>query len=530
MPFLTEQFRTRRASDAEADELFELLKTEPADGAAAQQLELLLKNTEPEKIDREKWGRVLNRILGQSTGMAEGSGIAGGIGMTEGPGVFSGKEIGEGIGMSEVIGMSEGIGMSERSGISEGDGTGLVEGSSEGKFVENELEKKRVEDDKNENKATKNFEGFGRNKIKEVSEWKDEREDSELKDNEGKDVQRIISEEVESSGVDEMAPPSEVAPLRTMRSRRSFGWVAAASVIVIASLATYFIFLNKPKSEITTTEKPIPTNDVAPGTNKAVLVLGNGSKIILDGAQKGLIANQSGSSVVKTDSGKLAYNASVLKNESTVELNTLTTPRGGQYQLTLPDGTKVWLNAASSIKYPTAFNGKERKVSVTGETYFEVVHNDKQPFVVSVNGLDVKDIGTHFNINAYPDESGIKTTLIEGSIRVTDQKTKNSMLVSPGQQAELSGQNLSVVKNVNTAEVISWKEGSFDFESADLKTILRQFARWYDVEVVYEGTVTNKKFFAIVSRNTSLKKVLELLQDNNIKYEINGKKLTIKSS
>ena len=321
--------------------------------------------------------------------------------------------------------------------------------------------------------------------------------------------------------------------VRKMPIRRlSLAITAAASIVLLISIGAYLKFSVKPKIEIAIIKQPTG-NDVAPGTNKAVLVLGNGSKIILDSAQKGLIANQSGSSVVKTDSGKLAYNISNRSGEkknALAQQNTLSTPRGGQYQLTLPDGTKVWLNAASSITYPTAFNGKERKVSITGEAYFEVLHNDKQPFTVSVNGMEVKDIGTHFNINSYPDESGIKTTLIEGSIRVTDQKTKNSVLVSPGQQADFSGQNLSLVKNINTSEVISWKEGSFDFESADLKTILRQFARWYDVDVVYEGTVTNKKFFAIVSRNTSLKKVLELLQDNNIKYEIKGKKLMIKSN
>jgi transmembrane sensor len=307
--------------------------------------------------------------------------------------------------------------------------------------------------------------------------------------------------------------------------------VAAAALICSIGLSVYFLVRTREKqNEIAKTKVDAIKNDVAPGTNKAVLTLANGSTIILDSARNGLLVKQSGSSVIKTDSGKLVYNASGEKHVATVVLNTLSTPRGGQFQLVLPDGTKVWLNAASSITYPTSFSGKERKVAITGEAYFEVVHNEKMPFRVQVGDQVVEDIGTAFNINAYPDESSVKTTLLQGTVKVTASKNEQSLIIKPGEQTDLTADQLSLIKNVNTNEIIAWKEGSFDFESADLKTILRQFARWYDVDVEYQGAVSNRKFFAIVARNTSLKKVLELLQDNNIKYVIEGKKLTIISN
>jgi transmembrane sensor len=335
-------------------------------------------------------------------------------------------------------------------------------------------------------------------------------------------------EELHEKG--EMLLALKNAPVRKMKRRLSFGWVAAAASVLILIFGGYFFFIRPSKqAEIPIAQKQ-SVSDVLPGSNKAILTLANGSTIILDNAHNGLLAKQSGSSVVKTDSGKLVYNASGEKHITTVVLNTLSTPRGGQFQLELPDGTKVWLNASSSITYPTSFSGKQRKVTITGEAYFEVVHNEKMPFRVQVGDQVVEDIGTAFNINAYPDESSVKTTLLQGSVKVTSSKGNQSLIIKPGEQTDLKEDHLSISKNVNTSEVIAWKDGSFDFESADLKTILRQFARWYDVDVEYQGAVSNRKFFAIVSRNTSLKKVLELLQDNNIKYVIEDKKLTIISN
>jgi ferric-dicitrate binding protein FerR (iron transport regulator) len=307
-------------------------------------------------------------------------------------------------------------------------------------------------------------------------------------------------------------------------------WAAAAAVLLVLFSGTYFLLNRKSGAEqtpIVQTKKP---TDIAPGGNRAVLTLSNGSKIILDSARNGLLAKQSGSSVIKTNIGRIAYqnNSGEKVKSAEVVYNTLTTPRGGQYQLELPDGTKVWLNAASSITYPSSFAGGKRKVSITGEIYFEVAHNPAKPFQVSVNNIVVEVLGTHFNVNAYSDEKSINTTLLEGSVKI--RNIINSQMLKPGQQAQVVDQQISVVNNVDIDQAVAWKEGTFYFENADIKTILRQFSRWYDVDVVYEGPVANKKFFAIVSRNTSLKRVLDLLQHNNIVYQIDGKKLIIKTN
>ena len=336
----------------------------------------------------------------------------------------------------------------------------------------------------------------------------------------------------------DLEPSVDDESVRYIAKRGPFRYMTAASVVVLLGLTSYFLFFRnnvRVTSQIIALKK---STDIAPGTNKAILTLANGSKIILDSAQNGLLAQQGNSDVVKTDSGQLAYKISGLpKNSSTnqnqiaaVSLNTLSTPKGGQFQLKLPDGTKVWLNAASSITYPTAFSGKERNVSITGEAYFEVAYNDKQPFSVTVNNMTVRDIGTHFNINAYEDESAMKTTLLEGSVKVTNTKNNQSFTIRPGEQTELKENKLSINNHVNLDETIAWKDGSFHFESADLQTILRQFARWYNVEVVYEGMPTNRKFFGIVKRSNSLSRVLEMLKDNNIEYVIEGNKLIVKSS
>jgi ferric-dicitrate binding protein FerR (iron transport regulator) len=256
------------------------------------------------------------------------------------------------------------------------------------------------------------------------------------------------------------------------------------------------------------------------------LTLADGRKIILDTASNGALAEQEGTKVIKLD-GQLTYN---IEGSSTQVLyNTITTPKGGQFQLELADGSKVWLNAASSLRYPTAFTGKERTVELTGEGYFEVVHNPAMPFHVKAGEMNVQVLGTHFNINSYEDEPVARTTLIEGEVNVS--KKEKAIKLSPGQQAAFDNTGeLTLNKNVNTDEIIAWKEGYIHFENADLKTILRQVARWYDIEIVYEGFNSNQTFFVILKRSNSLRKLLESLQDNNIRYTIEGKKLIVRSN
>jgi len=191
----------------------------------------------------------------------------------------------------------------------------------------------------------------------------------------------------------------------------------------------------------------------------------------------------------------------------------------------LPDGTQVWLDAASSITYPTVFSGKDRKVSITGQAYFEVVKDKSKPFHVSVNNMDVEVLGTHFNINAYSDEASINTTLLEGSVKI-NAGNANTIVLRSGQQAQV-GNQLKVVENANPEQVMAWKNGLFNFEGADIKTVLRQLGRWYDVEIVYKGEIPYRKFGGEVSRQLTLAQVLRLLQKVGISYTIEGKKLIV---
>jgi ferric-dicitrate binding protein FerR (iron transport regulator) len=252
--------------------------------------------------------------------------------------------------------------------------------------------------------------------------------------------------------------------------------------------------------------------------------LADGSTIILDNVQNGTLAQQGNTKVIKED-GKLAYNlTSTGINE--VLYNTISTPRGGQYQVDLPDGSRVWLNAASSLHFPTAFVGKERRVEITGEAYFEVAKNKAQPFIVSVNGAEVQVLGTHFNVMAYNDENAIKTTLLEGSVKFVNGST--SSLLKPGQQSQLSenGQ-VKVVSNVDVDAVTAWKNGNFDFQGEDIETVMRQLSRWYNVDVVYRNK-PDELFYAEIPRNTKLSDVLKALElTGKLRFGIEGKKIIV---
>jgi transmembrane sensor len=300
-------------------------------------------------------------------------------------------------------------------------------------------------------------------------------------------------------------------------------WVAAAAAVIGISIGMYLVL--KPKPEVSTETAIQEKQDILPGGNKAVLTLDNGSTIILDSAHNGLVAQQNGSNIIKTDSGKLTYSKTE-NNLIEIRYNTLTTPRGGKFQITLADGTKVWLNAASSIKYPTAFTGRERRVVITGEAYFEVVHNAKQPFIVSVNNIEVTDIGTHFNINAYENENQVSTTLFEGSISL--KSGKYATLLKPGEQAELgSDGRINILKQEQLDQVIAWKNGYFNFRNADMPTVMRQLERWYDIDVHYEGQIPERRFQGELPRNMTLQEVLQVLREVKINYKINGKMLII---
>ncbi len=310
------------------------------------------------------------------------------------------------------------------------------------------------------------------------------------------------------------------------RRRRKIHFAAAAIIILMFSIGYYYMTKPVP-GKVTNVTSNIAKNkkdDVAPGKNVAVLTLSDGSSIILDSTKNGTLATQGNTKILKLN-GILSYNNMQKKNAS-VLYNTISTPRGGQYQLMLSDGSKVWLNAASSLRFPAAFAGKERKVELLGEAYFEVAKNASMPFKVKVNGMEVEVLGTHFNINSYDNESTVRTTLLEGSVKIN--KNNSSSFLKPGQQAQMnkSGE-IKIINNVDVEEAIAWKEGKFQFDKADIHDVMRQLARWYDVEVEYKGAISSH-FGGTISRDVNLSQVLNMLQlTGEVKFQIKDKNVVV---
>ena len=297
----------------------------------------------------------------------------------------------------------------------------------------------------------------------------------------------------------------------------------AVSVIFLLGFIAWIFFETKNQN----VSNPVAKiqHDINPGSFKAKLTLADGSTIVLDSAVLGELTKQ-GNAIILHEEGQIVYNK--VEGNSPMVYNTVSTSRGENYSLKLADGTTVYLNSASTVKFPVDFSGIERRIEITGEVYFKVAKNADQPFIVSVNGMAVEALGTEFNINAYSDESVIKTTLIEGLVEVSVEGNSFTEKLKPGQQAELSGTTLSVVKDVNIEEVIAWKEGFFHFESADLQSIMRQFSRWYDVEVQYEDVVSEERFFVIMNRKSTLSSVLNALQTNDIDFRIEENRIIVK--
>ena len=344
---------------------------------------------------------------------------------------------------------------------------------------------------------------------------------------EGHDVQATAEWDEKFSRMLEEA--RQATPVILMQKSKKKKWiyrVAAAAVLVISLSISYFLFTQKNEDTIAVTQTTgQQKKDLTPGRNTAVLTLGDGSAIVLDDAQNGALANQGNTTIIKLDDGQLAYNAS---KEITGEVlyNTMTTPRGGQYKLVLPDGSSVWLNAASSIRYPTSFPGKERKVEITGEVYFEVAKNAAKPFKVLVNDMEVAVLGTHFNINAYSDEAATQTTLLEGSVSIS--KGDNKKLLKPGQQAQLNKPgDIKIINDVNIASVMAWKNGYFSFDNTDMAAVMRQISRWYDVDIVYEGKIPDRKFGGEISRSSNALQVLRILEESKVRFRIEGRKIIV---
>ncbi|SFF10089.1 FecR family protein [Chitinophaga sp. CF118] len=308
--------------------------------------------------------------------------------------------------------------------------------------------------------------------------------------------------------------PMKPGPLRITFLRR-WGWVAASILLLLAIGTVVVRSLNGNKKEFHAL-----TQDITPGSNKAILTLGDGSTVTLDSAGNRLIRQG-----VRQTGGQLIYDV----QSTAISYNTLTTPRGGQFQVRLPDGTMVWLNAASSLRYPTAFTGGERRVEVNGEAYFEVVKNSHLPFKVKIGQqAEVEVLGTHFNVNAYPDEASINTTLLEGAVRVA--VTGEKVMLKPGQQAQVAnnGNGIKTINNANVAKVMAWKNGLFNFEDASLREVMQELARWYDLQIVYEQNVPDMYFEGEMSRDMNLLQVLTGLQKTGVRFRIEeGKRLVV---
>ncbi|AWO00564.1 iron dicitrate transport regulator FecR [Chitinophaga alhagiae] len=307
-------------------------------------------------------------------------------------------------------------------------------------------------------------------------------------------------------------------PTATRRIPRAVRWVAAAAIAGIAALGTYLLV----KQDVPRKTTAAYTADIPPGKSQAVLVLADGGTVTLDSA--GSRTLQQGNAAVMQANGQLQYTAQD-GAEDRPAYNELKTPRGGHFRLQLSDGTTVWMNAGSSLKYPTAFSGNERVVELSGEAYFEVAKNAASPFQVMAGGIKILVLGTHFNIKAYTDEQTVSTTLLQGAVKVTGRK--GSSTLRPGEQAQVDADGALSVTRVNTTDVMAWKNGLFVFKTANVQTVMRELSRWYDIDVVYEGEPTAREFSGKISRNYTLQEVLSVLEASKVHFRLDGKKLTV---
>jgi transmembrane sensor len=367
-----------------------------------------------------------------------------------------------------------------------------------------------------------------------VNEWYASFDDTavELVVNE-KDAKEQLNERMRMRLLDTIQNDNRVIETKP---RRKWQIPAAAAVLLVFGLAYFITNRTTTKAVVAKniSPKPILKNDVAPGGNKAILTLADGSSIVLDSASNGTLGQQGNIKILKLDNGLLAYsvNGKELTESDEAFYNTISTPRGGQYKITLADGTMVWLNAASSIRFPVLFTGTQRKVEITGEVYFEVAKNKTMPFKVKASSSEVEVLGTHFNVNAYEDEASIKTTLLEGSVKVSTtsfvSNTQTTKFLQPGQQASSSNNGkINILNNVDLEETMAWKNGRFQFKSTDLKSMLRQIARWYDVDVEYKGNV-DLHFTGQLTRNENVSKVFEKLAlTNEVHFKIEGRRIIV---
>lgn len=314
-------------------------------------------------------------------------------------------------------------------------------------------------------------------------------------------------------------------PVPRMRTGHLW-WKVAAVIVVLMAVGAVLYKFRAPGNPAN--RAPVAAIDpIMPGGNKAVLTLANGQTLVLDSVTEGELATQGTAKVVKSAPGKLAYESEDSKNpaDGRPVFNTLSTPRGGEYQLRLPDGSLVRLNAASSIRFPTSFSQEKRIVTITGEAYFEIAEDAQRPFVVRKGDMEIQVLGTSFDVNAYDDEPAIKVTLLEGKVRVASGPDQSAIL-RPGQQARI-GRDIAVASDVSIDEAVAWKNGKFRFNVTGIQEVMRQIARWYDVEVEYKGNTTTR-FWGSISRHVSIDKVLHMLEETGgVKFRVEGKTIVV---
>lgn len=305
-----------------------------------------------------------------------------------------------------------------------------------------------------------------------------------------------------------------------IRTRSWFRYAAAATLVLCAG--AYFLFRPTGK-DMKTEQTTVAVHNIRPGGDRAMLTLADGSVILLDSAGNGSIALQGNTQIMKQADGRIVYGSGNSTSAASMT-NTMRTPIGGKYQLVLPDGTKVWLNAASSITFPVAFPQKERSVTISGEAYFEVAQDKSRPFSVTGGNANVQVLGTHFNVNAYQDEEKLKVTLLNGSVKVLNIQSKQATILVPGQQAQLSAAQISSSGNIDMNKVMAWKNDLFNFEDVTLDEAMRQISRWYGVKVIYEQGIPKTQLWGKMSRNTSFERVLRNLKDIGVNYKLTDKK------
>ncbi|RZS71061.1 FecR family protein [Pseudobacter ginsenosidimutans] len=308
-------------------------------------------------------------------------------------------------------------------------------------------------------------------------------------------------------------------PVRNIRLKR---WLVAASVIAVMGVSAYLWWQSNNKEQ--QQKATIARQEIKAGSNGAVLTLADGSTIVLDSLGNGVIAEEQGAAAAVLQDGKLSYKPSG-EHAHEIVYNTMTTPRGRQFRMSLPDGTQVWLNSASSIRYPTAFIGKERKVEISGEAFFEVKQKANQPFIVQAGSkAEIQVLGTDFNVNAYNNEPSLNTTLLDGAVKV------NGRLLKPGQQAKISTDQsdyVQLIEGIDINKVMAWKNGRFSFEGATIEEIMRQIERWYDVDVVFEGKRPRVEFEGQMTRNVSLNGLIAVMKRSGVNMRLEGRTLIV---